>query len=267
MSQKEAPRVGLLKALGAGRVTGREVAAAVRRCFEAAGAEGLLHRGRGRSSPRRLVPRLRQQVVRLLTTTYRDFDDAGSPRARRPMPSCPPSGPTTTGASRGPPARPQPAWRRPPRELAVLLGCRYRRRVAADNTAIIEEEGSIGRLAVLTHGSPEAVQDGPQPRGVVRNVPGIGGTRPEASRAAAGNGPGRGPRRPRLLPHNHARTTPARTSRTAARARQKPTMTAWASWSGSTSGLCVAGVMSPVYTPPWCVSRRIRLRGITESPR
>jgi hypothetical protein len=25
--------------------------------------------------------------------------------------------------------------------------------------------------------------------------------------------------------------------------------------------------MSPVYTPPWCVSRRIRLRGITESPR
>ena len=75
MSQKEAPRVGLLKALGAGRVTGREVAAAVRRCFEAAGAEGLLHRGRGRSSPRRLVPRLRQQVARLLTTTYRDFND------------------------------------------------------------------------------------------------------------------------------------------------------------------------------------------------
>ncbi len=81
MSQKEAPRVGLLKALVAGRVTGREAAAALqlserqvrrlRRRFEAAGAEGLLHRGRGRSSPRRLVPRLRQQVVRLLTTTYR----------------------------------------------------------------------------------------------------------------------------------------------------------------------------------------------------
>jgi len=33
-----------------------------------------------------------------------------------------------------PPARPQPAWRRPPPTLAVLLGCRYARRVAADNT-------------------------------------------------------------------------------------------------------------------------------------
>jgi hypothetical protein len=44
MSQKEAPRVGLLKALGAGRVTGREVAAAVRRCFEAAGARLPQHR-------------------------------------------------------------------------------------------------------------------------------------------------------------------------------------------------------------------------------
>ena len=85
MSQKDAPRVGLLMALGAGRVTGREVAAALhlserqvrrlRRRFEAAGAEGLLHRGRGRASPRRLAARLRQQVARLLTTTYRDFND------------------------------------------------------------------------------------------------------------------------------------------------------------------------------------------------
>ena len=33
-----------------------------------------------------------------------------------------------------PPALPQAAWRRPPRDLALLLGCRYRRRVAADNT-------------------------------------------------------------------------------------------------------------------------------------
>jgi hypothetical protein len=33
-----------------------------------------------------------------------------------------------------PPARPQPAWRRAPRDLALQLGCRYHRRVAADNT-------------------------------------------------------------------------------------------------------------------------------------
>src|SRR5207245_8305550 len=33
-----------------------------------------------------------------------------------------------------PPARPQPAWRRPPRDLALQLACRYHRRVAHDNT-------------------------------------------------------------------------------------------------------------------------------------
>ncbi len=85
MSQKEAPRVGLLKALVAGRVTGGEVAAALhlserqirrlRRRFETKGAEGLLHRSRGRPSLRRLAQRLRQRVAALLTTVYRDFND------------------------------------------------------------------------------------------------------------------------------------------------------------------------------------------------
>jgi dihydrodipicolinate synthase/N-acetylneuraminate lyase len=52
MSQKEAPRIGLITALVARRVTGREVAAALavtvrqvwrlKRRFEAAGAAGLL---------------------------------------------------------------------------------------------------------------------------------------------------------------------------------------------------------------------------------
>src|SRR5216684_1503745 len=85
MSQKEAPRAGLLKALVAGRVTGAEVAAALhlsdrqvrrlRRRFETEGAEGLLHRSRGRPSRRRLARRLRQRVALLLRTTYRDFND------------------------------------------------------------------------------------------------------------------------------------------------------------------------------------------------
>jgi transposase len=85
MSRKEAPRIGLLKALVARRVTGREVAVALavtvrqvwrlKRRFEAAGAAGLLHRSRGRPSPRRLAARLRQRVAMLLTTTYRDFND------------------------------------------------------------------------------------------------------------------------------------------------------------------------------------------------
>src|SRR6266567_3477174 len=85
MSQKEAPRAGLLKALVAGRVTGVEVGAALhlsdrqvrrlRRRFETEGAEGLVHRSRGRPSRRRLARRLRQRVAALLTTTYRDFND------------------------------------------------------------------------------------------------------------------------------------------------------------------------------------------------
>jgi hypothetical protein len=33
-----------------------------------------------------------------------------------------------------PPAQPQPVWRRPPRDLALILACRYRRVVARDNT-------------------------------------------------------------------------------------------------------------------------------------
>src|SRR6266849_4264565 len=85
MSQKEAPRVGLLRALVARRVTGREVATAlgvtVRQVwrlkgrFASAGAEGLLHRSRGRLSPRRLARRLRERVSQLLATTYREFND------------------------------------------------------------------------------------------------------------------------------------------------------------------------------------------------
>jgi len=75
----------LLKALVAGRVTGAEVAAALhlsdrqvrrlRRRFETAGAEGLVHRSRGRPSRRRLARRVRQRVALLLRTTYRDFND------------------------------------------------------------------------------------------------------------------------------------------------------------------------------------------------
>ena len=85
MSRKEAPRVGLLRAVVAGRIRSREVAEALhvserqvrrlRRRFEAQGAEGLLHRSRGRPSPRRVAARLRQRVATLLTTTYRDFND------------------------------------------------------------------------------------------------------------------------------------------------------------------------------------------------
>src|SRR5262245_32443276 len=85
MSLKEAPRVGLLKALVAARVTGWQVAAALRlserqvrrlrRRFEKGGARGVVHRGRGRPSPRRLAGRVRQQVLALLKTRYHDLND------------------------------------------------------------------------------------------------------------------------------------------------------------------------------------------------
>src|SRR5262249_13074540 len=39
-----------------------------------------------------------------------------------------------TGRGARPPAAPTPAWRRPPRDLADRLCCRYTRRVARDNT-------------------------------------------------------------------------------------------------------------------------------------
>jgi len=85
MSQKEAPRVGLLKALQAGRVTSAEVATALhiterqlrrlKRRFAAEGAAGLLHRSRGRPGPRRLAATVRQHVATLLTTRYRTLND------------------------------------------------------------------------------------------------------------------------------------------------------------------------------------------------
>jgi transposase len=85
LSRKELHRPGLLKALCAGRVTTRQVAQALglsvrqarrlRRRFEAGGAAGLAHRGRGRPSPRRLAAAVRDEILRLMTTVYVGFND------------------------------------------------------------------------------------------------------------------------------------------------------------------------------------------------
>ena len=66
MRRKEVPRAGLLKAAVAGKITNPEGARAmhvslrqfcrVKGRFAAAGVDGLLHRLRGRLSPRRLTP-------------------------------------------------------------------------------------------------------------------------------------------------------------------------------------------------------------------
>ena len=85
MSRKEVVRPGLVKALVAGQLTNRQVAGALRlsirqvqrlkRRFEAAGAGGLVHRTRGRPSPRRLAPALRLRVMDLLGTVYAGMND------------------------------------------------------------------------------------------------------------------------------------------------------------------------------------------------
>ena len=76
LNRKEVQRPGLVRAACAGRLTSRPVAVALRvslrqvrrlkRRFEAGGAAALIHRSRGRPSPRRLAS-TRLAEVRILT--------------------------------------------------------------------------------------------------------------------------------------------------------------------------------------------------------
>lgn len=85
MSRKEVPRAGLLKAALRGQVTNAQAALALhlsvrqvqrlKRRFERDGPRGLLHRLRGRPSPRRLPAAVRERVAKLLQTTYHAFND------------------------------------------------------------------------------------------------------------------------------------------------------------------------------------------------
>jgi transposase len=85
LSRKELHRPGLLKAALAGRLTNRQVAAALRlsirqvvrlkRRFEAGGPAGLGHGSRGRASPRQLPEAVRAEVACLMTGRYVNFND------------------------------------------------------------------------------------------------------------------------------------------------------------------------------------------------
>ncbi len=85
MSRKELPRAGLLKAALAGQITNTQGAQALDlsvRHFQrlkgrlrTAGGRSLLHRGRGRPSPRRLPADVRARVAELLRTTYLGLND------------------------------------------------------------------------------------------------------------------------------------------------------------------------------------------------
>lgn len=85
VSQKELPRAGLVKAALAAQITNRQGAEGLgltvrqfrrlKRRYQAEGAAGLLHRLRGRPSPRALESAVRDRVADLLQTTYRGFND------------------------------------------------------------------------------------------------------------------------------------------------------------------------------------------------
>ena len=85
MSRKEVSRAGLLKAALAGRVTNAQAARALgltvrqfqrlKQRVQAEGPGGLVHRSRGRASPRRLSDEIRAQIGTLLQTTYGGFND------------------------------------------------------------------------------------------------------------------------------------------------------------------------------------------------
>jgi len=85
MSRKEVPRAGLVHAALAGRITNQQGATALRlsvrqfhrlkKRFARDGPRGLLHRSRGRPSPRRLDEDLRQRITALITTAYPGLND------------------------------------------------------------------------------------------------------------------------------------------------------------------------------------------------
>jgi hypothetical protein len=85
MRGKEAPRPGILKALRDERITNQQAADALRLSvrqvqrlkirYGAEGAPGLIHRGRGQPSERRLAAPVREQIRALMQTIYAGFND------------------------------------------------------------------------------------------------------------------------------------------------------------------------------------------------
>ena len=85
MSQKEAPRAGLIRAAEKGKLTNAEGAVALgisvrqfrrlRAAFRDRGVEGLAHGNRGQPSPRRRSDEERQRIVTLMMEKYAGFND------------------------------------------------------------------------------------------------------------------------------------------------------------------------------------------------
>src|SRR5260370_8129235 len=95
MSRKEARRPGLIQAALAGKITTAEGAQALemslrqfRRLkarYRPEGVRGLVHRRRGQPSPRRLDEAIRDRLVELVHTPYRDFNHCHHPSPLPPL--------------------------------------------------------------------------------------------------------------------------------------------------------------------------------------
>ena len=124
MSGKEARRPGLVQLAVAGTITTTAGARGLKMSprqfrrlvarYRAEGVRGLVHRLRGRPSPRALEGELRDRVLELIQTTYRDFNDCHCTEKLREVEGLPVSRDTVRRLRRGlglPPKR-----RRRPRQ-------------------------------------------------------------------------------------------------------------------------------------------------------
>ena len=111
MSRKEVPRAGLLKAALAGKISNAQGAQALHLSvrqfqrlkvrFHREGARGLLHRLRGRSSPRRVTAELRDRAAALLQDPYGRLNDCHATEKLREVEGVPISRSTVRRLRRG----------------------------------------------------------------------------------------------------------------------------------------------------------------------
>ena len=97
MSRKEARRPGLVQLAVAGKITTAEGARNLKMTprqfrrlkarYRAEGVRGLVHRLRGRPSPRALDVEIRNHLLALIQTTYRNFNDCHCPEKLREVSS------------------------------------------------------------------------------------------------------------------------------------------------------------------------------------
>ena len=154
MSRKEARRPGLVQAAVAGRITtaaGAHALAISSRQFrrlkaryQAEGVRGLVHRHRGRPSPRHLDGAVHDRVTELVRTTYQDFNDCHATEKLQELEGLPVSRSTVRRIRR--------ALGRPPK----------RRRRPPQHRARRPRHPAMGRLVLIDGSSFDWLEPGPR---------------------------------------------------------------------------------------------------------